>query len=244
METAIFKLLTGVECEIVELVGEHQESFTKKHNKGENPIDKLLVQVIKRIGTKRDITITDVENLLEQDKILILIELRKFSFGNEFEFKYKFNLGEAKTQPYPVSVDLSQIQTKPYKTLVNGEFVPMDFKEYAEVLQHIKVGLELSNGETIFIRLPQGKAQNTNSILAKIAMLEPSHIGGNGLEINYTIDNLKKMSAKKLGDISKKANEYLGFVDILVEMPNPEREGEMEMINLMSIPDFLLQGYL
>jgi hypothetical protein len=254
METTTFKLLTGVECEITELTGEHQESFTKKGKKGDNPIDKMLVQVVKRIGSKTNITLDDIEKLLEQDKILILIELRKLTFGDTFEFKYKFSLGQTdvgfpkKTQPYPVSVDLSEIQTKPYKMLVDDILVPMDFKEYADVLQHVKVPLKLSKGEIVFINLPNGKSQQINknelSILTKITMLEPYYINEVGAEIPYTIADIKKMSGGKLGDIAKKATEYLGFVDIMVEMPNPELADETEAINLMSVPDFLLQGYL
>ena len=96
-----FTLPSGVLCEVTEMLGKHQRFLTEQSsgNMGES-LNKVLLDVIVRIGDITDITPKLIDDLLACDRQKILIELRQFTldFDEEFSFhiEYKDNSGNKK----------------------------------------------------------------------------------------------------------------------------------------------------
>lgn len=88
MTTQVYKLLSGVEVEAYLITGEHQSIFSKQGTK--NNKTKMLASLIKRIGDKTDISISDIKKMPVADVTDLLIKLRIDSIGEEIEFQLEW----------------------------------------------------------------------------------------------------------------------------------------------------------
>lgn len=259
MTTHSFKLLTGVECEITPILGEHRDIFINQKNiKDGTNLIKFLHAIIVRIGTKTNITEQDVLNLLSEDANLILLEARLFDndFENNFEFEYTFEVNKRKIK-HPIQVDLSQIEKRPYRYNPNpqmdatdfAEFSDMNFTEYSQVLEVVKQKFYLPKMQKFihFNLLNLGIQKDFSKSLSKdnitgltpLQMRKPTFVGDNGLDITL---NLNRVPNSDLTKLQIYINKLEGKVDTIVQINNPYDDDEKITLNLISLPDFLFGG--
>lgn len=131
--TQVKVLPSGVEIEMMNLIGEHQALITNSdEKKRKTAIDEMLLGCVKRIGDKTHITLTDIERLLSQDRAWALFELRQFSNrrSQNFIFDYEFPVdenGNRRKQRYEVIFDKKDFPQRPYYWVV--EKMIDDYKE-------------------------------------------------------------------------------------------------------------------
>ena len=140
----VFKLPSGVECEVTEMMGKHQRLLTEQtdsNNMGEN-LNNVLLDVIVRLGKKKAVTMADIMDLLAADRQKILIECRQFTmeFDQTFRFTVEY-IDENKTkQDYLIEYDFEKQGDFPIDTVKKigdqGKLVDANFETYEEVLQH------------------------------------------------------------------------------------------------------------
>lgn len=242
METHVFKLLTGVECEIRNILGEDQEVFTSQKNiKDGTFINKFLKAIITRIGSKTNITNKDIDEMLSGDRRLVMLEIRNFEndFDTNFEFNYKFS-SDGKTLEHPVKIDFAEVERKPY-TLEDG--TPIDCKEYSEVLElkKQKVLLPKSNQVIYFEFLDGAKEfeilkhdKTTISVLTDLKIRKPTYTkDGN----TFSLD-LAKQRGKDLGILRKAIKSREGDIDTMVRFIDPYSSNQVTF-DAMHVTDFL-----
>jgi hypothetical protein len=150
MEKHVFMLVTGVECEIIPLTGNHSDIFyNPNYIKRSSNLGRLLAAMIVRIGSVTDIrynvsekeqerlategvSFFDVNNLLSADASKIIAEARKFNYEtSKFTFQHVHNgyfvddSTESGYKPVKMTkswvVDIDNIDIKPYHTITYDE---------------------------------------------------------------------------------------------------------------------------
>lgn len=223
--THTFKLLSGVEAEVREMTGEHQEILTKKI-KGENAstrINKLLSKVLVRVGTNTNITMDFINNMLTQDRRFALSMARQFSMDFEEEFNYTFKLDSGGIHDEPV-------------TIADGIFphtpMPDQYEEYDQVVTEFETTLPKSNirvkynlldgkGEAIGANIKKSD-RSSNSLLKmrRIRYWEQPE-GKDGMWISL---NLNKIGIKDLAFLREEIKSKEGSVDSEIKFEHPEWE--------------------
>lgn len=110
---------SGIEVELISLLGEHQKLITindeKKRRKG---LDKMLLSCTKRIGDNEDLVMKDITKLFSTDRKEMLIELRQLSTNRkpEFKFDYEFPVknGQRRKQRYNIEFNKNDFPVRPY----------------------------------------------------------------------------------------------------------------------------------
>lgn len=117
--TKVFKMPSGVECEVKEMTGKEQRILTEQDGKKfGDKLNAVLLSVVVRIGSKKVVSEDDIKKLLSEDRKCILWECRMFSVGEDkFTFSYNYVDGNNKEQTMNLDVDLEDREpVKPYKT--------------------------------------------------------------------------------------------------------------------------------
>ena len=149
MKNHIFKLPSGVEAEVTEMMAKHQRILTEQSNNlGEN-LNDILLDVLVRLGGKKVITPEDVKNLLAPDRQQILTEVRKFTM--EFDPIFQFNIDyideNNKKQHYLIEHNFDTQGGFPVDTVKQynekGEVVEANFKEYSDVINNKVISITL-----------------------------------------------------------------------------------------------------
>lgn len=234
-QTHVFELVSGVECEVKELLAKHQRMLTEQNGKNlyENLTD-VLCDVIIRIGSVKQITREFIDTLLSEDRKLILWEVRKFSMGDEtFEFSYDYLDKDNNNQSYQVIVDLSEpLKLKRITVIEDGKVVEKKFKEYSEVIKEHKLILPRSQKEVTFCisdgrsdKYAMGMSKKDRSSHTPIAIRFPKEYveskNGNKVPINLDLD---KLSLKDIEYLRATIKEIEPFVDTTITFEHPDSE--------------------
>jgi hypothetical protein len=233
METHIFKLLSGVECEVRELTGKHQRILTEQKNKNLNDnLNNLLTDVIVRVGSKRNVDLQFVKKMLACDRKKILVEVRQFTMGFDpkLEFTYDYVDVNNSHKKHPVFVDLSSgFEEKPL--FVKGEddtLIPASYIEYDSIQREIevvlpsgkKVGFYLLDG--VGEELATNISKNSMSSHTALLMRRPYefHQGPTDIiPINLNLDSLKYKDIEFLRTTIK---QYEGRINTELSFEHPE----------------------
>lgn len=236
MNTHIFKLPSGVECEVKEMTGKHQRILTEQKSKklGEN-LNELLADVIVRVGTNKSIDLAFVKEMLACDRKKALTEVRQFTmdFDPVFKFTYDYTDQLGTKQKHPLEIDLSE--GFPTTTLKvddgKGNLVDAAYKEYDEIQRDIKVKLPRSGKEVVY-NLLDGRGEqvgvntskNSRSSHTAILMRSPREFhktANDSVPVQLNLDNL---SIKDLEFLRSHIKEREGQVDTEIMFEHPEAE--------------------
>lgn len=237
METHVFKLNSGVECEIKFLVGKHQRWLTEQDGVDfSTKLNKVLADVIIRVGSKKDIDVDFVTNMLSVDRKKALVELRQFSldFEIEFDFNYEYiSEIENEKKVEPLTLDISSgFNEVPLKVLIDSEVVEAPYKEYSDIntKQTItlpksgkKVTFSLLNGvgEKIAMKTPKKERSSHTAIMMRRPTEE--HIGGKGDSVQIQL-NLDDLGLKDIEFLRASIKEAEGSIDTEYMFEHPEAE--------------------
>jgi hypothetical protein len=252
-ETHIFQLLTGVECEIKYKTGDHQEIFSNKKNISDGSfISKFMASIVVRIGSKRDITEKDIDNLLTADRKKIFCEIHAFEsdFDPLFKFTYKYSVG-GKQHEREIEINLSEVKETPYHFKTSdGTFEPLLCAEYSEVLEKREQSYILpKSGKEVFFRMLDGNAEkrmkdideNKLSRITDIALRIPEYKMENGLRARL---DLMKARSTDIEALRIEIKKYEGDIDTVVEFDNPHDIGKIVRFDFTTVSDFLFPAVL
>lgn len=261
MNTHSFKLITGVECEISPLLGEHRDIFLNRKyiQNGKNMI-MLLASIVVRLGSKTNITQDDIRSLLSEDASQILVEARLFD--NDFEPNFRIEHifegekeGKKLKRTSFFDVDLTAIESKPYHYFENGNFVEIKCSEYGEVLEKaVGIPFQLRKSEQMVLFDLLNLRHQEKSILAKQELTPTSMLSIRNLRFAETTDkriDVGKLPNKDISELSQFIKQCEGQFDTIVELDNPlyDPESDQSLENqpkkrlpLIGIPDFLFGG--
>lgn len=251
MSTHIFKLISGVECEVKPFIGKHQRILTEK--KGGNITDALnevLRDVIVRIGTEQNITPDLIKSLLSNDRKKILVETRQFSmdFEPKFEFNYDYKDSKGAKIQLEQEIDLSEgfneVPLKVPSKNDNGSMVILEapYKEYSEIQRRfdlilpksgkkISIGLLDGTGESIGINTPKNKRSSHTAIMMRIPKEYSTTKSGEPIEIQLDLDNLP---IKDIEYIRASIKEMEGSIDTEYMFEHPDADnmpqGQKEIV--------------
>lgn len=252
--THVFKLITGVECEVKEFTGKHQRLLSEA-GKGNSQMVKVLADVVVRIGSNVDVTEEDIEKMLSGDRKKLLVEVRQFSldFPKEFqfEFEYKDVDGQKQTESMVCSLELPE---RKYRTIEpDGSYKEVNCTEYSEVPRNVLTTLPRS-GAKVRMHWLDGKGENALTKIKEedlnintlVDARRPEELvtkqGSNGeIPVRVDLDRLKIQDAGHLRGLVDKTE---GDVDTLIEFPNPKYYPGSAVdkdikIDLLAVPDFL-----
>ncbi len=180
METHVFTLPSGPECEITPFTGKEREIYTNRaYLKDNSMLPRLLKSMVVRIGSETNIRYNisttdkdqsgfDVLDLLVEDVNYILLQAHRFDvdFEDVFTFDYEFkgyvqNSEDDKTiqvcKMHPISVNLADIEiVKPKSPRYedgNLKFLELQFVEYKDVIaaaKHIPIRIDKVHEEFVF----------------------------------------------------------------------------------------------
>ncbi len=251
--THTFKLVSGVECEVEMLRGEHQRMLTQDKNlltgKGINlMIESLLV----RIGSKTAITSTDVDNLLSADRKKILKEARMFALNYEpkFDFTYEWESDNNKVfkSEHSVEFDDTDFKETPYSVINDkGELVPLNVTEYADINKLVKVTLPISKKMVQFKMLDGAAEVASGNILKKdrsshtpITMRNPNYVEVKNKKeklIMVTSTDLDRMPLMDIEHLRGMIKKVEGEIETLLVIDHPKKD-EQATIEIVGTPAF------
>lgn len=222
-----FKLLSGVEAEILELDASHQEMLTKQA-KGVGHADKLndiLKDVLVRVGSVKTITDDFVQGMLTEDRRYALTMARQFSFSFQETFEHIFEYDDdGRKQSCSFGFDLSEEGTFPIKLYAN------QVKEYADInkiysltLPRSKALVEWSmldgSGEKIGI----GKKKSERSSNTVLEMRKPRYwVDSDGDKEGYwAVLPLNELSLADITALRQDIKDKEGKVDTEIKFEHP-----------------------
>jgi len=251
--THTFKLVSGVECEVEMLRGEHQRMLTQDKNlltgKG---INLMIESLTVRIGSKTSITATDVDNLLAADRKKILKEARMFALNNkpEFNFTYVWESDDNKVSKSEHSVVFDETDFKETPYLVSndkGELVPLNAVEYADINKLVRITLPVSK-KIVQFKMLDGAAEIASGDISKkdrsshtpITMRNPNYVEIKDkkerlLMVTSTdLDRMPLMDIEHLRGMIKKVE---GEIETLLVIDHPKKD-EQATIEIVGTPAF------
>lgn len=237
MNTHVFKLPSGVECEVKGMVGKHQRILTEKQNSDSNDnLNKVLADVIVRVGSNKDINEQFVKSMLSCDRKKALVEVRQFTmdFETSFEFNYDYKDSNGQKQNYPLTLDLTDgFPVKPLIIVEGDKVKEADYTEYSDIQRDIELVLPKSGMKIVFSLL-DGKGEDIGSRTAKgnrsshtaIKMRNPRELkesknSGEIIPIQLNLDNLPFKDIEYLRATIK---EIEGRVDTEFMFEHPEAD--------------------
>ena len=234
MENYVFKLPSGVECEISELYGKHQRLLTEDNKVShQDKLNEVLRDIVVRIGSNTTISKEFIGKLLAGDKKAILVTVRQFTldFLPEFIFNFKYinSDGEKKFEPIVINTGDGNFNTHKMMVEKDSKLIEANFTDYEEVIEHKKVTLILpkSKKEVQFTMLDGlgekiGSATPKNKISTHtpIYMRQPVEFFGD----NHTPMklNLDKLPYKDIEFLRKSIKDREPEVDTVVMFEHPD----------------------
>jgi hypothetical protein len=254
-----FVLPSGVKCGVTDLYGKHQRILTQGSNIGKRfneNLSTILADVMVYLGEIKNVTIEDVNEMLDCDRRAALCEVRQFSldFNPNVAFNYEYTDEDTNRKiVFPVEIDLSKddgrfpfVPVKVYNK--DGELVPVVYSKYSDVIKNKNriVTLPKSKKEITFIML-DGKGNEVGAAIKKkdrsshspIKMRRPieyipSSDGKNSTPVQVNLDTLKFKDVEHLrGEIRK----LEGRVDTEVALKHPDT-GEDIFLDILGVVAF------
>lgn len=249
-----FKLPSGVECSVTELVGKHQRILTEQSSTKHT--DKLLLilkDIITRVGSKVNPDEEFIKNMLACDTKMALVQARQLSMDNDpnIEFTWSFvnNAGEQVDHKESVVIPEAGFPFRPVRVKnAAGELVPANYEQYDQIERTISITLPRTKLEVSFVMI-DGKGEEIGATTKKkdrsthtlLKMRRPVY---KDKESNVSIGlDLDKLNLKDLEYLRGQIKEYEGQVDTEVQFEHPESEYRSEAekyvtIDLLSIVAF------
>lgn len=256
MSTHIFRLPSGVECEVSEFVGKHQKLLTQQGKKTHNEkLSELLADVIVRVGTVTEIDTDFIDTMLACDKKMALVEARQYTLGFEdfftFHYKYTDKEGNKAVHEHDIPINEGKFPFSPVMVDQDGKLVPAAYEEYSDIQKDIFMTLPRSKEDIRFTMLDgrgetigAATTKNNRSSHTALEMRRPVWFkkkeGGQPTPIKINLDN---MSFVDIEALRKRIQEVEGRVDTEIMFEHPESEvkpqSEKEVvIDVLGTPAF------
>ncbi len=240
MANHIFKLPTGIECEVKEFTGKHQRLLTES-SKGKTHSDRLielLTDIIVRVGSVTDITDKFIRDMLACDTKKALVEARQFTldFETEFVFTYKYTDSEGSKQELEMVIPINE-GTFPFKPVQiideDGKLSDAAYTEYSDVIKDVDIILPKSQSRLTFTHL-DGNGEKIGVAVKKehrsshtiLSMRAPKTYFKADKDKNETPmkANLDTMAFKDIEHLRKEIKRREGTVDTEIMFDHPEAE--------------------
>lgn len=240
MLTHTFKLLSGPECEIKEMTGKHQRILSEGTDSFQAKLNKMLKDLIVRIGSVTDITEDVMIELLSGDRKKMLTEARQFTLNYDPLFKFNFEYEDGnKKMSEPMEIDLSEgIPEKPYYQTWN---------ELSDIDKQVIITLPRCNKKVRFQMLTckmenWGASQDkeTISMHTPILMRNPQWINesekGNPVPIKMDQKDLDNMSYLDIETLRASIKKFEGGVDteLMIKHPKTKEDVIVDILNTKS----------
>ena len=231
-----FKLPSGVECEVSPLLGKHQRWLTEQSSVDiASNLNRVLADVLVRVGTETKIDEKFVLNMLALDRKLALLEVRQFTldFPKLFEFNYDYKTRDGEKATEPFDVDISEgFKVVPLKVIEGDNIKEAPYTEYSEIekevnlilpktKQKVKFRLLDGVGESVGAHTPKKKRSSHTAIYMRIPQVESTSKKGNPVWHKLDLDNLPISDIEYLRATIK---ELEGSVDTEFMFEHPEAE--------------------
>ena len=243
MQTHVFTLPSGVECEVKDLTGKHQRILTEQKNKklGEN-LNEVLADCIVRVGEEKNITLEFIEKMLAADRKKALVEIRQFTFDYEpvFKFKYEYLSGEngnEQKKEQEMEIALSKQETDEEgqtKTVIKGfptKPYYKQWKEYKDIEKEVIITLKKSGKEVVY-RMLDGQGEQVGMMTKKaersthtaLRMRFPREFVTTSSGKTPIQLDLDKLPLKDIEQLRASIKEHEGQVDTEFRFMHPEAE--------------------
>lgn len=235
MRTHIFKLPSGIECEIVELATSHQEDLTS-NSRNESHIEKLekvIKDITLRVGSVQNPSKEFVSDMLACDKKKILVEARNFSMDFDpfvFVYEYTDKNNNKKEFKLELPIDENSFPATPVKRLVGDEWVDANYTEYSEVIKDVFTKLPRTGTDVRFTML-DGKGEriaatytkNTINSSTPVIIRRPVKFqiakDSKSIPIKLEVSKLPMKDTEHLRSLIKQVE---GEVDTVISFDRPE----------------------
>lgn len=251
MSTYKFKLPSGFECEVREMVGKHQRILTEKKGDFADKINEILLDLIVRVG---DVDVIDekfLDFMLAADRKAALVMARGFTldFPTTFPFKYTFkgdyiiregdNKASFKECTEELEVPTPEFPIKPYKDA--EEWLKGSYKSINKV-KRIKLP---KSGKEVQYTLLDGAGEKRGLAFKDVTSHTPLQIRGtsymhkgDNAEVPIQVD-LEKMNVKDIEAIRGDIDRNEGGIETMILLRHPhadkvEREYQEVKIDLVA----------
>lgn len=258
LSTHVFKLTSGVECEVKEFTGEQQDILTRQDGKPHTEkLNALILSILVRVGSKTNFTEDFVSKMIATDKQQILVVARQFSMGFPAQFTYPFEYTtEDKSEIVEeVDVDLpnGQFPITAMKQLnAEGELVPAAYQEYDDIVRTYRTVLPRTKIEVEFSIL-DGKGEmygakkraKDRSSHTLIEMRNPVYFEETSDKKKVPVSLRGQLGKLPLGDIEhlrKEIKKYEGDVNTQIVFKHPDTDAEIKLDVLGTVVFFFPSG--
>lgn len=260
LRTHKFVLPSGVECEVRNMKGSDYDTITNpKLIKNNSQFDQLVKDILVRIGDKEPPFRAEfINNMLSNDRKLILLECRQHTmhFEKEFVFKYEWPLvgQDRDVQEYTVNFTREGFPVVPYSWVrehedyKKGEPWPVLFDSYDQVMEKKAVDVTLPGGDKVTFDIMDGNAEN------RLSSMDEGSITINAMLTARNVRQLIKMSVENkpvwssfnfrdadaydLEFLRKKIAETEGSVNTFLNIQNQKDERRQVRVDLLQTQSF------
>ena len=249
MKTHTFTLPSGIECEVKPLLGIHQRWLTEDGAEILPTLQRILADVVVRLGTETKITPAVIEKLPSVDRKKALVEIRQFTVGFKdtflFEYQYKSKSGNKET--IEMELDLSGGFNEVPMKIVRGEgdnkeVVESPYKEVTDIEREHSIVLPMSEkkitfcvldgvGESIGMNTPKKNRSSHTSLYMRQPREETKTKAGDPILVKLDLDKLPLTDLEYLRATIK---DMEGSIDTEYLFEHPEAElkpaGEKEVV--------------
>jgi hypothetical protein len=256
-DTHVFKLLSGVECEVKRMTGKHQRLLTENSGKNlERSLDLVLEDCIARLGSNIAINSDDISNMLSCDRQLALIEIRQFSldFSPIFKFEWKYTStkgGKKKQEVHQLEIDIKEgfPNKKPMVVGEDGSLVEMCVEDYSE-LDKTRFTILPQSGKNVSWSLLDGFAETRGSKVKKehrsshltLQLRNPQELVQTQNGVTPIILDLDKLSFIDIEHLRAEMYDIDGKIDTNIRFDHPEEEKEITVDVLGVLAFFFPSG--
>lgn len=256
MNTHVFELPSGIECEVKELTGKHQKMLTEQNKKPHNEkMAEMLADCIVRVGDNHNIDLAFVKDvMLSADKKAALVELRQFSldFEEDFTFLHTYKDIDGNKQEVEITEEIpnGRFPMRPLHKYVQAEgeepeLVPAKYNDYSEIQKEqyfilpksgLKVRWNLLDGKGEAIGNAKAKNQRSSHLtleMRRVVYFEAKESGGE----TPVLLNFDKLGLKDIEALRAEIKRVEGAVDteIMIELPDSEFRAKNDKHNIVDV---------
>ncbi len=241
MSNHVFKLPSGVECEVKELTGKHQRLLTEQKNKDFNKsLDEVLSDLVVRIGSVQNPGTEMLKRLLSADRKKILVEIRQYSLDFEpvFKFRWEYVTKDGQKANHDLEIDLSggfpvKPLLIPHKEVGGVKWVEADYTEYEDIVRDMSLILPKS-GTEVHWKLLDGVGEaigsntpkNQRSSHTQLKMRQPVELYAAKTDTVPIQLDLDKLGLKDIEALRAEIKRVEAEVDTIITFEHPEAESK------------------
>lgn len=226
LNTHTFIMPSGVEAEVTELLGKHQRMLTQQL-KGESHLDRLnkvLADVLVRVGSKKGITLETVEGMLTEDRRACLVAARQYTMDFEPIFHYTFQWEGANGQEtIEIPVRVGEDGSFPVKPMAKQYAEDSEIERVVEIVlpkSQLKVKYHLLDGKGEKVLAHSKKSERSSHTLLQARRIQYfNEEAGTWVSLN-----LDKVGLKDLDFIRQSVKDSEGKIDTEIRFEHPAYE--------------------